>query len=119
MAEKGSAGKPTAGDGGTHLRLLLFISLVALALSVRAAPAGAGHVCAKYEAIAADLRQVYDERPIASGISRAGKAYMELWASESGTWTILVVFPNGLSCVTNSGRDFDLVRTSIKRPPES
>ena len=102
-----------------HLRLLLLFSLVALALSVRAAPAGAGHVCAKYEAIAADLRRVYDERPLASGISNAGKAYMELWASESGTWTILVVLPNGLSCVTNSGQDFDLVRTSIKRPPES
>ncbi len=104
-----------------HLRLLLLLSLVALALSVRAAPTAAAGLllCAKYEAIAADLRQVYDERPVASGISRAGKAYMELWASESGTWTILVVLPNGLSCVTNSGRDFDLVRTSIKRPPRS
>ncbi len=102
-----------------HLRFLLILPLVVLALSVPAAPAVAGNVCAKYEAIAADLRQVYDERPVASGISRAGKAYMELWASESGTWTILVVLPNGLSCVTNSGRDFDLVRTSIKRPPGS
>ena len=101
------------------MRFLLLLSLVALALSVRAAPAGAGHVCAKYEAIAADLRQVYDERPLASGISHAGKAYMELWASESGTWTILVVLPDGLSCVTNWGGDFDLVGKSIQRPPES
>ena len=101
-----------------RLRPLLLVSL-ALALSVRAAPAAAAHLCAKYDAIAADLRQVFDERPLASGISNSGKAYMELWASESGTWTILVVLPNGMSCVTNSGRDFDLVRTSTKRAPES
>ncbi len=101
-----------------HLRFLLILPLVVLVLLVRAEATAAG-LCARYDAIAADLRRVYDERPLASGISNAGKAYMELWASESGTWTILVVLPNGLSCVTNSGRDFDLVRTNIKRPPES
>ncbi len=101
-----------------HLRFLLILPLVVLILLMRAETAAAG-LCARYEAIATDLRRVYDERPLASGISNAGKAYMELWASESGTWTILVVLPNGLSCVTNSGRDFDLVRTNIKRPPES
>ncbi len=101
-----------------HLRFLLILPLVVLVLLVRAEATAAG-LCAKYDAIAADLRRVYDERPLASGISNAGKAYMELWASGSGTWTILVVFPNGLSCVTNSGRDFDLVRSSIKRRPGS
>ncbi len=101
-----------------HLRFLLILPLVVLALLVRAETAAAG-LCARYEAIAADLRTVYDERPVASGISTAGKVYMEVWASETGTWTILVVLPTGLSCVTSSGRDFDLFRTRTQKPSES
>ena len=73
------------------LRVLLIASLVVFVLQVRAAPASALSMCGKYQDLATSLRTVYDEKPLASGTSRAGKAYMEFWASEAGTWTILVV----------------------------
>ena len=101
------------------LRVLLITALVMFVLQLRAAPASALSMCGKYRDLATSLRTVYGEKPLASGTSRAGKAYMEFWASEAGTWTILLVAPNGVSCITNAGRDFDLVRTSVRATPES
>ena len=80
------------------------VSLTALVTSF-AGPAVAQ--CFQYDVIANDLSGRYGEQAVASGLTSSGKAYMELWASESGTWSILVVLPNKTSCVLQVGRNFE------------
>jgi len=47
------------------------------------------------------------EKAVASGTSHNGRAYVEFWASEkSGTWSVVTVMPNGMSCLTSAGQDF-------------
>ena len=81
------------------------VALTALVTSF-AGPAMAK--CFSYDVIAQDLRGRYGEHAVAWGLTTSGKAYMELWASESGTWSILVILPNKMSCLLQVGRDFEL-----------
>jgi len=73
-----------------------------------AAPAAAQtRICGQYDAIVAKLTAQFGEKAVASGTSHNGRAYVEFWASEkSGTWSVVTVMPNGMSCLTSAGQDF-------------
>ena len=64
-------------------------------------------ICGEYDVITAKLTAQFGEQAIASGTSHNGRAYVEIWASEkSGTWSVVTVLPNGMSCLTSAGQDF-------------
>ena len=55
------------------------------------------------------LTSQFGERVVASGVATSGRAYIEFWASEKhGTWSVVTVLPNGVSCLTSAGRDFQM-----------
>ena len=72
-------------------------------------------VCQPHAKIAEHLRKAFSEVVVANGL--AGNALFEVYASEAGTWTVLVTRPsmNNLSCVQGTGTDFSL--TGNKYPP--
>jgi len=75
-------------------------------------PAGAfaQTICGTYDALTGRLAAQYGERVVAIGLSNSGRAYVEFWASESGgTWSVITTLPNGVSCLTSSGRDFQFL----------
>lgn len=77
---------------------------LALALILAAAPAAA-ITCLPQADLYATLSAEYNEAPQMQGLSGDGKL-MQLWASEAGTWTLIVITPQGQACVVGVGGDF-------------
>jgi len=74
------------------------------ALSV-AAPASAQMQCGNREKMVDYLAREYQESRVGVGIETRGAA-LELFASKTGTWTILVTVPTGLTCIIGSGENW-------------
>jgi len=85
----------------------LIHSLSALAfagsLLLSASPASAMQACTTHEDATKRLATQYDERVVGRGLANAGKAMIELFVSEEGTWTVVVSAPGGKSCILASG----------------
>ncbi len=52
------------------------------------------------------LSSNYSEAPIAMGLTASGKV-LEVVASKSGTWTIIVTLPSGLTCGVAAGESWE------------
>jgi len=53
----------------------------------------------------ATLATKFSEAPQVQGLSGDGML-MQVWAGETGTWTLLIVTPEGQACVIATGLDF-------------
>ena len=96
------------------LPLLLTLPLFALLAGIFAGPADAQVICGRYESLTDLLERRYDEHAVASGLPNNGRSYLEIWASDTGTWSVLVVAPKGPTCLIHSGEDFEFIT-----PPKS
>ena len=57
------------------------------------------------------LARRFGEALVATGLTSKGSMIEVLRASDGGTWTIIVTFPNGVSCLVASGKGWrDLPR---------
>ena len=87
------------------MRKYLIPALGALALSATiAAPATAHHVCKEYSQLSDSLKSIYGERMISS-TKREKDRRLEFWVSNKGSWSLVLVLPNGRSCLKSSGPD--------------
>ncbi len=78
-----------------------FLALILAAQNLRAeTPA-----CGDRSEIVVELANRYQETQRSTGIA-ANNTLMELFAADSGTWTLLATTPNGTSCLIASGMDF-------------
>ena len=48
------------------------------------------------------LEKTYSERPVSVGIASSG-SLVEVFTSESGTWTIIITNPGGITCLLEAG----------------
>lgn len=90
--------------------------LAALAIA-QAVPATAqNNVCGKRDTIVQRLQEKYGETRQSMGLQR-NNGVVEIFASpESGTWTILVTMPNGMTCLVAAGEAWEgHVATEVKR----
>ena len=72
-------------------------------------------VCQPHARIAAHLLKEFREVVVANGV--AGSALLEVFASEKGTWTVVVTRPSmGLACVQGTGTDFNLTGNKFPAP---
>ena len=60
-------------------------------------------VCLPHADAVAKLKNSYGEEKIGLGLGQRGASIVELFVSETGTWTVLVTRTNGMSCVAASG----------------
>ena len=72
--------------------------------------------CAEHKAIAATLLHQWGEVLSVQAITEAGDL-MEIFTSPGNTWTVVVTFPNGVSCIVATGHDFELL--PMPKPPLS
>ncbi|KUJ78023.1 hypothetical protein AVO45_08630 [Ruegeria marisrubri] len=83
---------------------------IALAFGMAAtAPPALAASCAMRDTIIAKLQEAYSEELTFGGLQgvRGGQTVMEVWASnETGTFTVLLTHPNGVSCIVAAGTDF-------------
>ncbi len=80
------------------LGLSLAVACVALSHEAAAQPVP----CGDRAAIIAHLAAGYGERPVAIALDARGRV-LEVFAAPSGTWTMLVSTPGGMTCLVASG----------------
>ncbi len=84
------------------IRLLYILFIAFFVLVVTPAFAHGQLTCGKRASFIAQLDQEYGE--VRDGSGMGSTTIFELWVSEeTGTWTILEVFPNGMACVKAAG----------------
>lgn len=70
--------------------------------------------CLPHEIAVQNLEKSYGEKPVGLGVAPQGRQVLELFVSETGTWTILMTQTNGMSCITASGTSWtDLPRLAV------
>ncbi len=93
----------------------------ALALTSLAAPMAQAQSssCAPRDIIVGRLADKYGETRKSMGLNQ-NNGVVEVFASqETGTWTILVTMPTGMSCLMAAGQDWqggETNTTSLKKP---
>lgn len=94
--------------------LLAAIASVAL---LSAAPAVAqGQNCSQRDAVVERLATKYGESRQSIGMAPKGRV-VEVYASlETGTWTITVTMPNGITCLVASGQSFENLDEPVEAP---
>lgn len=94
-------------------RLPLLLTAL-LAVTPAATPASALH-CAQREAVTVTLAERYGESRRALGLAQNG-VVMEVYAGESGSWTITITRPDGMTCLIAAGDNFQSLAEAL--PPE-
>ena len=72
-------------------------------------------VCAERGDVVTQLEQRYGEEPVFMGLASIG-AVIEILASPTGTFTIILTRPNGLSCLMAAGDAWEDVPPKLKGP---
>lgn len=81
---------------------------LACMIGLLATPAAAMQ-CGERDKIVAHLAETYGEGRVSVGLAENG-AMVETFASaETGSWTLLVTSPRGLTCLLASGESFETV----------
>ena len=86
--------------------------LAALAVSLSVSAASAQQNCAPREQVVEMLTEQYGESVQSMGINNG--VVIEMWANvETGTWTILMTRPDGISCAPADGNGFERVDSEV------
>ena len=78
----------------------------ALVCALSTSPAQAQMLCGDRAQIVDVLEQDYKEHRVATGLSDAG-ALLEVFVSESQSWTVVFTIPGGHSCVLSGGQNWE------------
>ena len=87
------------------LRSIIFI-LGVLFVLFPVNQAKAQQACGERDKFRIKLEETFAEKPIAMGLTEKG-AVIEVYASDSGSWTFLITLPGGLTCVVASGQSWE------------
>ncbi len=85
---------------------------VIFGMAAIAPPAFAQATCADRTKITENLINKFGEAHIGGGL-QSGTQMIEIWSSaQTGSFTILLTRPNGISCIVSSGRHWDSFETA-------
>ena len=85
-----------------RLAALLGVAFVAL----HAVPGSAQTICGERAKFIDMLGLKYAEKAVAMGLTSAG-AVVEVLTSPTGTWSILLTYPTGLTCMVAAGKRWE------------
>ena len=88
------------------MRIARFL-LTAMMLGMTAGSASA-MVCGEHQMLVTLLDQRYQERQRSLGMTSDGDL-MEVYVSDSGSWTILARMPDGGACIVAKGEPWDRI----------
>ncbi len=87
--------------------------MVLAAQSVNAQNRAPGQNCAPRPAVLEQLAEKYGETRQSIGLAAQGSV-VEVFAShDTGSWTITVTMPNGLTCLVASGQSFETLAEAL------
>lgn len=91
---------------------ILFVGAAVFAAAFFVLPVQAQQVCGSRDAIVKRLADVHGENRRAAGIAANGNL-IEIFAAKSGTWTVMVTQPGGITCVVAVGDHWQLDTESV------
>jgi hypothetical protein len=94
--------------------IALFAALGAMAALVPSS-AGAQTSCGPREQLVKLLADQYKEDPVGMGLAQPGQV-LEVFASSSGSWTMVITLPDGKACMIAAGDNWEMV-TKVKGSP--
>lgn len=62
--------------------------------------------CGSHAKVTAFLGKKYKEQVAAMGLV-SNKGFMQLFVAETGTWTVLLTTPEGISCIVAAGDSYE------------
>lgn len=90
------------------LRILKTATAAILAIGLFGGAADAQALCGKRDDIVSQLEKKYGETRRSVGVQE-GRGVVEVYASSStGSWTILITNPRGMSCLMAAGEAFEI-----------
>ena len=87
-----------------------------LAVLLAAAPVHAQTQCDARKSVLDQLMENYGEAVIGTGISSAGTLVEFLVSPDGSTWTVISTFPNGMTCIAGSGKDWQPIERKPVEP---
>jgi len=92
----------------SKLLLTMFGAIIASAaiLLSTLSPEAQTRKCGKRSSVIKVLIEKYKETPRALGLSSANKIAMEIYASEKGSWTVMMTMTNGTTCIMAAGHSW-------------
>ncbi|MFQ5959492.1 MAG: hypothetical protein ACE5LF_09010 [Alphaproteobacteria bacterium] len=93
------------------MRTLFGAVLGAALVALHPSPGSAQSACGERADFIAFLGEKFAEQPVAMGLTSAGTV-IELLTSSSGTWTILITYPNGTTCLAAAGEYWETLPPS-------
>ena len=103
-----------------HKSIVTLSTLIIVALLMGLIPspsvAQAQMACEARDKITSTLKKDYAEMPVSAGLDNSGRM-IEVFASNNGSWTILITLPSGVSCLLATGESW--MRREIKNLKES
>lgn len=92
-------------------------ALFGLTASANAEPAANGRkACNHWRAIAEQLDEKFNERPVAAGLQSNGNLVQLFVAEDTGTWSMVIVRPSGVGCLVSAGEGWQTVSHKIDGP---
>lgn len=100
------------------LSLAATLTLAGLPAAAQTAQPASGQpaTCGAREALLERLSSRYAEEPVGLGVTATG-SLLEVLASPSGSWTIIVTIPNGPTCLVSSGEGWRNAPVQIAEDP--
>jgi len=71
-------------------------------------PAAAQQQCGPRDALVDALKERYGEVRVVSALTTTNQVF-EIYASPSGSWSGVLVNPNGIACMAVAGENFDFI----------
>lgn len=92
-------------------------ALFGVAASASAEPDADGRrPCNHWRAIAEQLDEKFNERPVAAGLQTNGNLVQLFVAEDTGTWSMVIVRPSGVGCLVSAGEGWQAVSQKIDGP---
>jgi hypothetical protein len=95
-------------------RPALLLTAILFAAPLATSPAAALQ-CGQSDAVTITLAERYGEIRHALGLAQNG-VVMELYAAPSGSWTITITRPDGMTCLVAAGDSFQSLATALPPP---
>jgi hypothetical protein len=84
--------------------------------AAQAAPGTERYLCDTRETVVKELSGQFHEQPIATGLQGNG-TLLEVFASrETGSWTVLITMPTGVTCLALAGDSFEMLPPQADGP---
>jgi hypothetical protein len=91
------------------------LAAVAALMAIGTSPASAQSACGPREQLVKILVDQYKEDPVGIGLSQPGQV-LEVFASSTGSWTMVMTMPDGKACMIAAGDNWEMV-TKVKGNP--